>query len=299
MKKFAIALLFWFSITISNAQVELFSTQWAENNRTPPAALGGAAGAAAVSDNGGAIQAVPDVLTNLNGQANLKVIPAINVIGSYVYQHRFGSAAVGAGAVATHHDAIGVTVGGKLFSGFTQLDTATRINASNLWIAEASTFGINFGINVAYLGDRPGIKGLLLKTAFNYVNKSTPQRDSLGGFTDKFYIGAVHGKLGLEYSPIEVKDKVEFVIYVNYNFFRPTVEVDKFKEFFKADVETINFFDFGVRLPLKLIDKAEQNLTLFMDANFIVYSKGMKKIYDTNDTFIPVLKLGITQTFGL
>lgn len=293
MKNSCVTLLLFLTTLTAYSQIERFTTKWALNKRPGYSALGFKAisGAVASQNNAGEMGGIPDLLMSFNGQSNLKVIPAINLVGSYLYQSDASKSQ------------FGLLLTGKVFTGFTQLDTSSRINANNLWIHDASTFGININTGLSYIGkqSKHWYHGFMAKVSLSYLHKSTPVRDSLGGFLDKDFVGMLHTKIGIEYSPVTIADeKLRFVIYANYNYLTPLTNVQKFEDFYNHHPKSINFHfaDFGLRIPFTAIDNDKSNLTLYVDANFITYTSSIKKLYETKDKIIPVLRFGVNQTFG-
>lgn len=303
MKSKAILIIICFLNIYAYGQVEYFSTAFA---RQKIKAAVKAAANAAVTDStpgsgtantsDGTLSALPSLLSGLNGKGNTNVVPTINVIGNYIYQNNLPSGKLGALVMA------------QVFTGFNQADTSSKVNLNRLWIEDASNFGFNFTAGFGGIRDSNNVhwyQAFFLRTSISIVGKPSATKDSAGGIVTTDYTGMLHYKLGLEFSPVSVSERAEFIAYFNFDFVTPLSNVQQFNDFYHYTGNTnFKFWDVGMRIPFTIINNSAtgsspgSNLTLSIDGDLIGITKSIKAIYPTSDKVIPVITLGVKQSFG-
>jgi len=125
---------------------------------------------------------------------------------------------------------------------------------------------------------------------FDYTSKNINVRDSAGEVTSNYQIGQFLIRPGLE-----VAYKSLLSIYGNWNWNAIVTGVDDFKKAFnKTPVTNFTYYDFGLRGVFALTK--DSKTTINLDFNFIYMNDNLKILYNTNDSVIPLIRLGLSQS---
>lgn len=236
--------------------------------------------------------ASPNFLTNINSNGAFSFVPNINVLASRVMNKQEQ------GSVNTIF----------LFTSTALVDSTLSVSNPSYWIRDASTFGITYthteGWNISK-EKKSDKKGLSVNTQASFLTKALKGvryvKDEADMVTDTISVdthGAnLNASAGLEYFPASNK---WISIYANINAQWAITQVGELKNLgdFSDNLPFV-YFDFGTRLPMTVNDQGKGVTEVLVDVNFTYLTKRMKKITPTDDIFIPTIRVGLRQTFGL
>ena len=295
-------------LTSSQSEAEKKAIADYENAQNAAAqATVNATNSAANSNNGGISPSptltLPNTITGNSG--NINYVPAVNILGGYTY---VGSSMATDGSL---NSGPMFSLNSNIFtSGIPQFTSAKQVFDS-YWTPEASTFGINFNVNLGCSLSKNSKNNLNARIQADILGKKLASFDSLSGKNaNKATCTSTHVKVGLEYMPFSDY----LTLYFNYDMIYAITNVDTFQTYFslKSD-KPYSFVDFGVRVPYSFpalnisggksagVQSGSQATTsIFVDLNFVPIMGNMSQLFSGNsDKLILNFKVGFIESFGI